>query len=166
MIRKGTIKDIDRILEITKACAIYMVSKNIEQWNAHYPNRSAFQNDVARDELYVLEDEKIIIGCVVISTYMDDEYSAISWLTPNNQNLYIHRLAIHPDYQGQGLAQKLMEFAEKYAKQNNCTSIRLDTFSKNDRNKKFYELRGYKKLGTIYFPNQSEFPFNCYEYVL
>jgi ribosomal protein S18 acetylase RimI-like enzyme len=59
-----------------------------------------------------------------------------------------------------------MDFAEQHAIENNYTSIRLDTFSKNKRNQLFYELRGYKKLEDIYFPKQSEFPFNCYELVL
>ncbi|WP_417199867.1 GNAT family N-acetyltransferase [Bizionia sp.] len=166
MIRKGTNEDIDTILEITKACAIDMISKNIQQWNSKYPNRSAFENDVARNELYVLEEPKKIIGCLVLSTKMDAEYETIDWLTPNSNNLYVHRVAIHPDYQGKGWARKLMNFAENMANKNEFTSIRLDTFSKNARNQKFYELRGYKKLGAIYFPKQSEHPFYCYEFVL
>ena len=59
-----------------------------------------------------------------------------------------------------------MKFAEHYAQENNVLSIRLDTFSQNKRNQKFYELRGYKKLGDIFFPKQSKHPFHCYELVL
>ena len=50
--------------------------------------------------------------------------------------------------------------------ENNFVSIRLDTFSQNKRNQQFYEQRNYVKLENIYFPNQSEFPFHCYEKVL
>ena len=59
-----------------------------------------------------------------------------------------------------------MDFVEKFSEDNNYVSIRLDTFSKNKKNQLFYELRGYKKLEEIYFPNQSEYPFYCYELVL
>ena len=59
-----------------------------------------------------------------------------------------------------------MNFAETYAKENNYNSVRLDTFSQNKRNQKFYEQRGYKRLGDIYFPKQSEHPFYCYELYL
>ena len=166
MIRKGLSTDIDRILEITKACAKHMINKGIYQWNEHYPNKLAFENDVNRNELYVLEIEKIIVGCIVISTFRDEEYIPVKWLTPNKNNIYIHRLAIHPKHQGNRNAQKLMDFAEQFAIENNYTSIRLDTFSQNKRNQLFYELRGYKKLEDIYFPKQSEFPFHCYELVL
>lgn len=166
MIRKGLSTDIDRILEITKACAKHMINKGIYQWNEHYPNKLAFEIDVNRNELYVLEIEKIIVGCIVISTFRDEEYIPVKWLTPNKNNIYIHRLAIHPKHQGNRYAQKLMDFAEQFAIENNYSSIRLDTFSKNKRNQLFYELRGYKKLEDIYFPKQSEFPFHCYELVL
>ena len=97
---------------------------------------------------------------------MDEEYIPIKWLTPNGKNLYIHRLAIHPIFQGKGYARLLMEFGENYATENNYSSGRWDTFSQNKRNQKFYELRNYKRLGNIYFPKQSEYPFYCYELVL
>lgn len=166
MIRNATKEDIDCILEITKLCAEYMVQKRIFQWNEHYPSRHVFENDVKKRELYVLENENSIIGCVVISTFMDEVYIPIKWLTLSENNIYIHRLAIHPKHQKKGFAQKLMSFAETFAKENGYTSIRLDTFSQNKGNQKFYELRGYERLGNINFPKQSEFPFYCYELVL
>jgi ribosomal protein S18 acetylase RimI-like enzyme len=166
MIRKASVKDIDNILEITKACATHMISINIYQWNAYYPNKQAFLKDIKHDDLYILEVENQIKGCIAISSFMDEEYIPIPWLTANQDNIYIHRLAVHPEHQGQGYAQKLMTFAEKLAKENNFKSIRLDTFSQNQRNQNFYECRGYKKLGDIYFPKQSEYPFYCYELVL
>ena len=55
MIRKATEADIDRLLKLTQACATQMVSRQIFQWNEHYPNRKAFETDVERQELYVLE---------------------------------------------------------------------------------------------------------------
>lgn len=149
MIRLAKKEEIPHLLAITKACANDMISRNIFQWNEEYPSQEAFENDVFRKELFVLITNNRIIGCLV--------------LTPNKNNLYIHRLAIHPKEQRKGWAQKLMVFTENFAIKNNYNSIRLDTFSKNIRNQKFYELRGYKRLGDIYFPKQSEFPFYCYE---
>ncbi len=165
MIRTAKLQDIPHILTITRACAVHMAKKGIFQWNEHYPNAEAFGKDVARGELFVLEDDKVI-GCITISTLMDKEYDIVEWLTANGNNLYVHRLAVHPSSQGKGHAQQLMGFAEAYALENNFTSIRLDTFSQNQRNQHFYEQRGYQRLGSIYFPMQSEHPFYCYEKVL
>ena len=97
---------------------------------------------------------------------MDKVYIPVSWVTKNSNNLYIHRLAVHPDFQKKGIGKALMDFAEKYAKKKEYKSIRLDTFSVNKRNLKFYESRGYQRLEKIYFPKQSEFPFYCYELIL
>jgi len=166
MIRKALIKDIDKLLQITKACAVNMRAQNIYQWNDIYPNKQAFINDVKRNELSVIEINHIVIGCITISTLMDEEYFPIKWLTPNKNNIYIHRLAVHPKYQGKGFAQGLMSFAENYARKNHFVSVRLDTFSQNLKNLKFYELRNYKRLGEIYFPRQSDYPFYCYELIL
>ncbi|WP_163518025.1 GNAT family N-acetyltransferase [Gelidibacter japonicus] len=167
MIRNANSSDIESILLLTKACARSMTKKGIYQWNEHYPNVAAFEKDLARKELYVLiDDDDNIIGTIVISSFMDEEYHAVKWLTPNDKNLYIHRLAVHPDHQGRGFAQILMDFAENLGRSNGYNSIRLDTFSQNHRNQTFYELRNYKRLGSIYFPMQSEHPFYCYELLL
>ena len=167
MIREATVNDLDAILKITKSCAKKLVSKNIFQWNEYYPNRNVFENDLYNKWLYVTVKENKVIGSVCVSDLIDDEYATVKWLTPNNNNnIYIHRLAVDPVHQGVGYAQKMMSFAEEFAKKNKYTSIRLDTFSKNMKNQKFYKQRGYKKLGEIFFPNQSMHPFYCYELLL
>jgi len=166
MIRRAKISEIPDIITICKACAAYMISNGIYQWNEYYPSALAFENDVERDELYVLEVEEKIIGTVVISTQIDEEYKPVEWLTENGNSVYIHRLSVNPQLQGKGYARQLMDFAENYARKNGFASVRLDTFSQNKRNQKFYETRGYQKLDTIYFPKQSEHPFYCYELVL
>lgn len=166
MIRPAKIGEIHQIMTITKACARHMRVQGIEQWNDHYPSQEIFKNDIERGELYVKKIDGHIIGCICITTVMDEEYFPVKWLTPNEINLYVHRLAIHPDFQGKGYARQLMDKAEKMARAKNYTSVRLDTFSKNKRNQRFYEARGYKKLESIYFPKQSPHPFYCYELIL
>ena len=142
-----------------------MIDQGIYQWNDDYPSKKAFIKDINRKELFVLKINSKLIGCMVLTPVMDKEYESINWITGNNNSLYVHRLAIHPKKQGKGYAQKLMDFAENFAIGNNYNSIRLDTFSKNIKNQKFYEIRGFKRLGNIHFPKQSEFPFYCYEWL-
>ncbi|WP_047417463.1 GNAT family N-acetyltransferase [Cellulophaga sp. Hel_I_12] len=163
MIRAAKISEITDILTITKACAKKMANAGIYQWNEQYPSKIVFEKDIERKELFVFEKSSKIIGVIVISTFMDEEYKAIKWLSSQGKAIYIHRLAIHPDFQSQGYAQQLMNFAENYARENSFTSVRLDTFSENIKNQQFYNHRGYQKLEAIYFPRQSDSPFYCYE---
>ena len=124
------------------------------------------KKDIELQQLYKLEIENTIAGIVVLTEIEDVEYKNVKWLTENGNNLYIHRLAVHPNFQGKGYAKQLMDFAENYATENDFNSVRLDTFSQNSRNIKFYKNRNYKQLESIYFPKQSTFPFYCFELVL
>ncbi|MDA8595723.1 GNAT family N-acetyltransferase [Flavobacteriaceae bacterium] len=163
MIRKATKADIPKIKALTEACAQNMINQHIYQWNEHYPSRKVFENDVEIGQLYCLDSQGSIEGIIVLSDIEDQEYQDVIWSGENGKKLYIHRLAVHPSYQKKGNARKLMDFAENYAKQEGYSWVRLDTFSQNKRNHKFYEARGYKRLGNIFFPKQSEHPFYCYD---
>jgi len=94
MIRKANSSDLNKLLQITRSCAKAMESKNIFQWNDSYPSLSAFENDIINNWLYVIINDKEIIGCICISDFMDKEYESVKWLTKNNNNIYIHRLAV------------------------------------------------------------------------
>ena len=166
MIREATNNDLNRIVEITNACGKHMISQNIFQWNEDYPNLEVFKKDLENQSLYVIELESKIVGCVCISEKMDAVYKEVKWLTPDSKNMYVHRLAIDPKFQGKGLAIKLMSYAEDLAKTKDFKSMRLDTFSKNPKNNKFYNLQGYKKLGKIFYRSQSDMPFHCYEKII
>lgn len=166
MIRKAREGDIVKIMELTQACSQHLIGLRIFQWNENYPTMETFEKDIRKEELYVYEIDEKIIGCIAITESKDPEYNEVNWLTPEGHSYYIHRLAVHPDEQGQGFARKMMDFAEERAVSKNKLSVRLDTFSKNLRNQRFYERRGYKKLEPVYFLNQSLDPFYCYELLL
>ena len=166
MIELAKISEIPDILKLCDACRLYMEKNGIYQWTIDYPNEKRFVDDIHRNELYVFKQHDKIIGCIVLSVLMDEEYATVKWLTKNSTHLYIHRLAVHPHYQGKGFAQQLMEFGENHARVKQLTSVRLDTFSQNKRNQYFYEKRGYQKLEDIYLSDQSEHPFHCYELLL
>jgi len=166
MIRKANLNDLRDIKKLTEACAKALQQQNIFQWNEHYPSLEKLKKDIEKQELYVFEEENMIIAIIVLTPNMDEVYRNIDWLSKTDNNLYVHRLATHPEFWGKGYARKIMDFAEEFAKNKNFTSIRLDTFSKNIRNQKFYEARGYTKLGEVYFPHKNEYPFHCYEKLL
>lgn len=166
VINKASEQDLEQLLSIVKSCGQNLIEQGIFQWNEEYPKKEDLLEDIELQELWKLEDGNKIVGLIVLTKIEDSAYQHVKWLTKNNNNLYIHRLAVHPNFQGKGYAQKLMDFAEKFARENGYNSIRLDTFSQNKRNQNFYEQRNYIKLESIYFPNQSAFPFYCYEKII
>jgi len=166
MIRKATLSDLPYILNIIKNCTNHMINNKIFQWNENYPSKEILKNDIKSNNLYLIEKNKKTIGCVMKSEKQSKVYKKVKWITENKKNLYVHRLAVDPKYQGKGYGIKLMDFIERNAFKKNFISIRLDTFSKNKRNVKFYKKRGYIKIEDIYFHNQSIYPFYCLEKLL
>ncbi len=166
MIRKAKLEDIPQIKKITEACAQHMIANGIYQWNENYPSLSVLTADVKAKTVYVYLDQKEIIATVMFSMEMDDFYTKVDWLTPDAKQLYVHRLAVHPASQGKGIARALMDFGEALAKEKKCLSVRLDTFSQNPRNNRFYQARKYQQVGQVFFPQKSKHPFYCYEKVL
>ena len=48
----------------------------------------------------------------------DEQYKKIHWKHRNESALVIHRLGVHPEFQGHGLGKKMCHFAEAFAKEN------------------------------------------------
>ena len=165
-IKRAIIENIDSIMDIVSKCTQHMISNGIFQWNDAYPSRETFLKDIEDENLYVLLKKDKIIGCVSFCNKMDEFYEKVEWLSDSKNNVYVHRLAITPIEQGNGYSKILMNYIEKECKTKHVNSIRLDTFSINEKNNKLYEGLGYKKLGQIYFRKQSDYPFNCYEKLL
>lgn len=167
MIRLATHKDVPTCVSIARACGDFLRNNGIDQWTPDYPNESILLQDVHEQSLYILTVEDTIVGMVVINEIQDPEYVQLDWITPTaSKNLVVHRLAISPESQGKGYAQLLMTFVEELALKQGYDSIRLDTFSRNERNQRFYERRGYQRINEVYLSYRTDFPYVCFEYVL
>jgi ribosomal protein S18 acetylase RimI-like enzyme len=159
---KGNSRDITLIMDVIKDNIIDMESKEIYQWNSHYPEQAIFENDINNETLYLIKNDQECLGIIVFDEQQSPEYKEIDWFTEGYKVLVIHRLVVNTKYQKQGIARLLLGFAEDIAIKKGYTSIRLDAYSGNSRALKLYENRGYIKTGQIFFPYR-ELPFYCYE---
>jgi len=134
-----------------------------DQWNDQYPKQDLFINDIETGTLFAMKEDGKMIGIIVLSEYQDKEYGDIEWNDISGKVLVVHRLAIYPTWQRKGIAGLLLDFSEKFAKENGYSSIRVDTYSKNIRSLRFFEKRGYERRpGHIHFP-ECEAPYYCFE---
>ena len=167
MISEGKTFEIDTILALTKACGKHMRENGIDQWDENYPDRGSILHDLETETLFAYRDGDEVLGIVVLNEMQDEEYGEINWSTSyDDKNIVVHRLAVRPDQQGKGLARKLMDFAEQWARENKYDAIRLDTYSQNPRNQRFYTKRGYTDLGPVYLKYNKDYPYFCYELLL
>ncbi|GAA4282267.1 GNAT family N-acetyltransferase [Gaetbulibacter aestuarii] len=66
----------------------------------------------------------------------------------NSKGVFLHRLYLHPDFHGKGIAQNLMGFVEEEAIQNDNHFIWLKAMDTQMQAIKFYKKLGFKTIGT------------------
>jgi ribosomal protein S18 acetylase RimI-like enzyme len=105
------------------------------------PAREDYGPRIARGEVWVAEIGGRLAAVLVLERQVD--------------HLLLYSIAIHPAFQGQGLAAKLLAFAEVHARQAGFNEIRLYTNEKMLRNQAIYARAGYLEIGRRLHPNQS-----------
>lgn len=158
-IRHATAEEVGKLFTIIQAARWSMASQGIDQWDEIYPTEAILQEDLRKGDLHVITVEDRPTGMIVLNEEQSPEYAAVSWkyATPA---LVVHRLTIDPKNQRQGLAIRLMEFAERNAAVQGHNAIRLDAFTRNPGAIALYEHLGYRRAGTVQFRKGL---FYCYE---
>ncbi|UCH89852.1 MAG: GNAT family N-acetyltransferase [Thermoplasmata archaeon] len=164
-ISMATMDQLDEIMDVLSAVVKDMLAHDWDQWGEDHPSREMFIEHITDSDLRVVIDNDKIIAFILLTAKQDKEYDDVNWEDKDGRALIVHRVAVHPARQREGIANFMMDFAEQYAVENGFTSIRLDTYSKNPRTPKFFEQRGYKYRGQVHFP-QRNLPYNCYEKIL
>jgi ribosomal protein S18 acetylase RimI-like enzyme len=142
---------LQEVFTILSDCRLQLDAQGIHQWTGSYPSLTIIEDDIKGGHLYCAMSGSQCLGTVSISEAQEPEYSAVPWTDIPGRVIVIHRLAVHPQHQGKGLAGKLMDFAEAYGLDHDYSSIRLDAFSRNRQVLQFYENRGYQKRGEVFF---------------
>ncbi len=137
-----------------------MLNNNIDQWDEIYPNRTIIEKDIKSNHAYGIFVDNQLTGYFAINDCQENEYNQINWQYITGKHLVIHRLFIDPEYQGKGLAKKILSFTEKYGRSNKYSSIRLDAFVNNKSALALYEKNMFELRGQVVFRKGT---FNCYE---
>ena len=151
---------IEPLLVLVRACVSHLCSQGIDQWDEAYPSRSTIETDVATGAAFVARCAGAIAGVIVLNQHQEHAYAMVPWRFTHGPVLVVHRLMVHPDAEGQGLARALMAFAEKRALASGYASIRLDAFAENPRALRLYERLGYRAAGEVRFRKGR---FRCFE---
>ncbi|WP_346900310.1 GNAT family N-acetyltransferase [Clostridium sp. UBA7503] len=108
-------QDLSSIFNIISKCKTHMESHNIYQWNEFYPSLDIIETNIISGNCYLLRDKGLSIGYFVIDEEQPSEYNNINWITQDEKVLVInfqkitHRLSVLPEYQGRGIAKKILK---------------------------------------------------------
>ena len=164
-IRKATLEDIDNIMHMYNSCVSGMIDEGIDQWDSTYPNKQIILNDIKYSTFFVVEINKEIVAGINIDKNQDYTYKSIKWHDTSNSFLVVHRLAVKKEYWNKKIGKKLMLFTEELVINNKLNSIRLDTYSGNQKAMNFYSRLGYKNMGSIQLKINKDHYF-CFEKII
>lgn len=122
------------------------------QWQDGYPNPKTILNDINNKNGYVLEANSEIVAYTAIIFEPEPAYNEIvgSWLTDQNY-VVVHRVAVHENWIGKGLATKMFELTEEVALSNKVYDIRVDTNFDNAPMLKILVKLEYTYCGEVFF---------------
>jgi len=81
--------------------------------------------------------------------HADQVVGTVSCNQINNQEGHVRGMAVRPEWQGAGLAARLLQRAESELSEKNCALVTLDTTQPLRRAMRFYERNGYKPSGSV-----------------
>lgn len=138
-----------------------MNNRGLYQWEKGiYPTLSILTNDIINENMFIISDDKLLLGSFVISEKPDDNYKKLPWLF-GGKTLELHRIALHPDVQRKRLSKRIFDFVSETYTPLGFTSLRWDTSSQNERSLQMCNSYAERQAGICFIRNNV--PFYCFE---
>ncbi len=141
--------DLPELVSLFQAATRQMDTQGIFQWDELYPDEGILSEDVARGNMTICTIEERIAVAFMLDFCEDSDYESADWRYCERDIVVLHRLCVHPDFQGRGVARQAMDYLENEVRTRGIRTIRLDAFSQNPTALHLYESRGYQKAGEI-----------------
>lgn len=153
IIKNVTPLDIDKIFTLYKIASNYQKEKKtVVIWPDF--NREMVAIEIAENRQFKLLINSEI-ACVWAITFSDVQIWEDS---KGDSALYIHRIAVHPDFRGNKYIDKIVAWAKEFALKKDIQFIRLDTLGENQGLIDHYKNAGFNFLGLFNLKNTSNLP--------
>ena len=160
-IRKATQEDKIEISKIRPKVYQKMLESGLNQWDDEYPSDTILFEDIDRGEMLAGLIDGKIVGYVTVNEDIPDEYKDVTLkFAPK---ICVHRLSVNPEFVGQGVATKIMQFVHEHYKDRGYASICLDTCEANIAALGLYNKLGYIQRGYVKFKRRPQYKFPVME---
>lgn len=148
---KAQDSDKDAVIELLNAAKEDMKENGIDQWDEQYPVISDVSKDIKEGTLTLVKQGGKLVAVYTLDKVQDTAYKFGNFKDTSDNFAVLHRLCVHPKYQGMKIASEALKHIDETALKEGFSSIRLDVFTKNPRAVKIYENAGYSYVGDAYF---------------
>lgn len=136
--------NIDTVLGILEDAARWLTSRGIDQWRPGRFDRDGLAASLSRGEVYLATVDGRPAGTLTLQTS-----DPLFWPNVSDDALYLHRLAIHRTYAGQGLGLYLLRWAEEATASAGKRYLRLDCMAESNVLRAYYESAGFSYRGNV-----------------
>ncbi|WP_019138236.1 GNAT family N-acetyltransferase [Peptoniphilus timonensis] len=153
IIRKANTRDIDFVVKIYGKIHL-AEEKGLTSigWKRDiYPVRKTAEDALKRNDLFVMEENGVIIASGIINQEQVDVYEKAKWryTAKDSEVMVLHTLVVDPDTKRKGYGKEFVKFYEEYARSNNCKYLRIDTNEKNKKARSLYKSLDYEEIDCI-----------------
>ncbi|HET9429605.1 MAG TPA: GNAT family N-acetyltransferase [Chitinophagaceae bacterium] len=144
--------DLNQIFELFEHSIDYQEKKGYPVWRNY--DKNAIIKDIEDRNQY-----KLVINsktAIVFSVRYSDR---VIWRDlDKGSSIYLHRIVVNPDFKGQKLFGKILDWVIEHSRQKGLSSIRMDTWAANPTIIDYYRSFGFVFVENYTTPDSSELP--------
>jgi ribosomal protein S18 acetylase RimI-like enzyme len=146
------INDLEQIFQFFEHSIQYQDKKGVPVWR-NYDKNAIVQDIEDKNQYKLVMDSKIAI---VFSVRYTDQ---VIWRSLDQGNsIYLHRIVVNPEFKGQRLFGRILDWVIAHSKQKGLESIRMDTWAANPGIVEYYKTFGFTFIENYTTPNSEELP--------
>ena len=151
-LRPAVLADVPEIWTIIRQAILKRKEEGSEQWQNGYPNEGVIQNDIRRNDGWVLVKGTEIMAYVALIFDGEKAYETIEgkWLS-REPYACIHRMAVKLQPGIKGLATHIMQQIEQICLGKGIYSIKIDTNFDNAAMLRITEKLHYTYCGEVFY---------------
>ncbi|KAF9425146.1 hypothetical protein BGZ94_007802 [Podila epigama] len=165
-IRNTLPEELDLYIDILERAASWMEANNLRQWIPgtfrQLEARNHIQTAIQNQNSYVVVHVASGTIAAIFALNYEDPFDEMLWAhyaKDWKDAIYVHRLVVEPEFQGQGIVPQILQFTEDLVGPKGKHYLRLDCRGNNPNLRKFYrekcrghELGGLTEMGTYTNP--------------
>ena len=137
--------DLDAASALLRAVARDLKERGEDLWSAESLTPERLERHYPRESWRVARQ-----GSEVVGTYALLMTDPFFWPDdPPGEAAYLHKLGVHPAWQGQGLSHALLRHAETEARALGRSFLRLDTTAARPRLRALYAAAGFREVDVV-----------------
>jgi hypothetical protein len=157
LMKKVPPADLEQAAEVMEDGRRFLKESGSSQWQHGLPSKELLAEDIAEGKLFGLYQDNLLVAICAFSLIPDPSYRVIydgKWLTAGASYLTMHTFAFRSGFRGCGLSHLVFQEAERQAQIHHLSSIRGDTYKKNQVMQHVFIKEGFTRCGTILLVNE------------